>query len=382
MIDYPKQKEAIEFDGGNILVSASAGSGKTFTMIERVKRLILEKGVDVNSILAVTFTEAAASDMKAKLKKALSDKIGGKDDARIVKQLAEIPTADISTLHSFCGRLIRRYFFAVGLSPDFSIIDESDATVMRLECVNRTFKEFYDSEEEWFYTLVDRHAGGRTDQKFKELILTAYAFCVSEADPDAFMDKYKYFYSEDGFNTLLSDYKAAFDEQVAVYIYDAEDALKVFAAHGLEKAVKFTESLIADMKFMVGQKDVYGVKKFENYSLCLDVERKLDPMVVDYKNAVSDVRDNLKKLLGKFGKNLNDRDTDFLRFKGYYIHTEGFIKVLRRFNEIYSAEKREENVLDFNDLEHFALKVLSDETICQAVKAKYKHVFVDHQINF
>ena len=72
MIDYPKQKEAIEFDGGNILVSASAGSGKTFTMIERVKRLILEKGVDVNSILAVTFTEAAASDMKAKLKKALS----------------------------------------------------------------------------------------------------------------------------------------------------------------------------------------------------------------------------------------------------------------------------------------------------------------------
>ena len=121
-----EQERAVLFDNGNILISASAGSGKTHTMIERVKRLILSGKVDVDQILAVTFTETAAADMKEKLKKALV-KSADLDRKRIYKQLALIPTADISTLHAFCARLIRAYFFVVGLSPDFNIVDEADA---------------------------------------------------------------------------------------------------------------------------------------------------------------------------------------------------------------------------------------------------------------
>jgi ATP-dependent helicase/nuclease subunit A len=135
-----EQNKAVLHDEGDILVSASAGSGKTFTMIERAKRLIIEKGVDVSEILAVTFTEAAAFDMKEKLKKALAENADGENKGRLLAQLAEIPTADISTLHSFCGRLIRQYFFIAGVSPDFKIIDEAEAAVLRAESVDKAFK--------------------------------------------------------------------------------------------------------------------------------------------------------------------------------------------------------------------------------------------------
>ena len=130
-----EQLEVIAHGKGNILVSASAGSGKTHTMIERVKRLIIKEGVEINRILAVTFTEAAAADMKEKLKSALMDAAVGKVDyelygeitedqkAACERQLNEIATADISTMHAFCGRLIRNYFFVAGVSPDFKILD-------------------------------------------------------------------------------------------------------------------------------------------------------------------------------------------------------------------------------------------------------------------
>ena len=146
------QREIVLNQSNNMLVSASAGSGKTYTMIERVKRLVIEQGVSVDRILAVTFTESAAQDMKTKLKNALIEAGDDCDTKRICTQLALIPSSDISTLHSFCARIIRQYFFTVGLSPDFAVMDETDAKVMRNDCVDKTFKTLYEQGEEWFYT--------------------------------------------------------------------------------------------------------------------------------------------------------------------------------------------------------------------------------------
>ena len=140
-----EQKLAVEHKTGNILISASAGSGKTHTMISRLVRLVAQEDVNVNQILAVTFTEKSAIDMKEKLKKALSSCKGDKE--RIYQQIALIPTCDISTLHAFCARLIRSFFFEVGLSPDFAVADESVKNKMQFECIDKTFKEFYQKKE-------------------------------------------------------------------------------------------------------------------------------------------------------------------------------------------------------------------------------------------
>lgn len=385
-----QQLEAIKYSGGNILVSASAGSGKTHTMIERLKRLIIEEGVSVKEVLAVTFTEAAAADMKEKLKKALSDAINNKIDFSIYKnvdpliinklseQLKEVATADISTMHSFCGRLIRSYFFAVGVAPDFKILDDAEVLVLRGRCIEQVFKEFYDSGEEWFLTLVDRHAESRFDGAFKEMVLDAYKFCDAEAYPEELENLYKSTYSEGGYLRLLEFVKKRFNDAVKPLIESARFALSVFSNENLVKGCNFTTTLIADMESAVNETDVYKLKSLEEYKLNLTFEKKLTEFALEQKEVVKACREEfikqLKKLLALVGDNA---DQDAIAFDDCKAHTQGFIKIIDRFREIYTEEKREENAFDFNDLEHFALKILSIDEYRLEISSRYKYIFID-----
>ncbi len=373
-----EQETAVLFDKGNILISASAGSGKTHTMIERVKRLVLSGGVDVDQILAVTFTEMAASDMREKLKSALSKSVDI-DRKRIFKQLSLIPTADISTLHAFCARLIRSYFFVLGLSPDFTIVDEADAKVMRIDCVDKTFKEFYDKGEQWFYNIVDRQAVGRTDKALKDLILSAYAFCDSEENPIELMDRFSLEYSEENFEKLLSVYKSDLDSQLKILLSQLVNAHLLLEKSGIIKGAEFTQTIIADIKYLISAKDIYVIKKpLENFAIRLNFEKKLTEEQEELKQTVKSCREKLKKLIARFNKNVGEnREQDLLRLASAKEHTQTFVVLLKRFSEIYANEKREENLLDFNDLEHFALRILKDENIREDIKRKYKYIFID-----
>ncbi len=373
-----EQQRAVFFDKGNILISASAGSGKTHTMIERVKRLILSGQVDVDQILAVTFTEMAAADMKEKLKKALSDS-ADLDRKRIYKQLSLIPTADISTLHAFCARLIRSYFFAVGLSPDFNILDEADAKVMRLDSIDKTFKEFYDEGEDWFYTIVDRQASARSDRALKELVLSCYAFCDSEQNPFELMDKFLSEYTEENFEKLLSNYKTDLDNHLKVLLSQLTNAHLLLEKSGVEKGAEFTKVVIADLEQIISSKDIYVIKKpLESFGARLNFERKLTEEQEELKQIVKSCRDKFKKIIAKFDKHVyENKDKDLLRLNSAKEHTQMFVNILKRFSQVYANEKREENLLDFNDLEHFALQILQDEKIREDIKKKYKYIFID-----
>ena len=373
-----EQEKAVLFENGNILISASAGSGKTHTMIERVKRLILSGKVDVDQILAVTFTEMAAADMKEKLKKALSDS-ADLDRKRIYKQLSLIPTADISTLHAFCARLIRSYFFVVGLSPDFKIMDEADAKVMRLEAIDKTFKEFYDSGEGWFYNIVDRQASGRTDKALKELVLSAYSFCDSEQNPSALMDRFLLEYSSENFEKLLTTLKSELDSHLNIILSQLTNAHLLLEKSCEEKGAEFTKTIIADIEYILSVKDIYVIKKpLANFALRLSFGRKLTEEQEALKEIVKKNRDKFKKVIAKFDKSIaENKDADLARLNSAKEHTEWFMKILKRFSVVYAHEKREENLLDFNDLEHFALQILQDETIREDIKRKYKYIFID-----
>lgn len=373
-----EQRQATEHRNGNVLISASAGSGKTHTMIERAVRLILEENVDVNQILAVTFTESAAFDMKEKLKKALSN--CKKDLKRLYNQIALIPTSDISTLHSFCARLIRSYFFEVGLSPDFSIMDEVSSKAMKEECVQKTFKEFYDSESQWFYTIVDRHASSRTDKSLKELVLSAYNFCDSEQNPQQIMDNFVEVYSEQNFEDLLSQYKSDLNSQINLLIKDVKYAYSVLKKDvNVKKGAEFTLSLLTDLQIMLEAQDVYVVKKpMESLRARFNFERKLTEEQEQIKELVKTSREKLKKIILRFDKNLSlNKEQERLQLNTLREHTQYFVNILKRFSQIYANEKREENCLDFNDLEHFALQILQNNDIRENIKKKYKHIFVD-----
>lgn len=391
MIGLTKEQfEVIMHDDGNILVSASAGSGKTHTMIERIKRLVINKGVSVNNILAVTFTEASAFDMKSKLKNAFVDVISGKADEQIFgkidqnkvneceRQLSDIATADISTLHAFCGKIIRNYFFVAGVSPDFKIIDQADANVLKKQAIEKTFKELYEKGENDFLTVVDRHASDRTDKALKELVLSVYDFCFSEAEPFEFANKFEYFYSKEGFDEVLSEYKDALDRLLLPFMHKIHFALNTFRNEGLTKGVQFAQDLLDAVTSVYDCTDIYQVKAFENFKIKLDFERKLSETSLEQKQVVAKVRDDFIKILKRFLKCVGQtKEQDEYKNKTCFNHTRIIVDIVKKFNENYSNIKREENALDFNDLEHFALKVLQDKQVIEVLKSKYKYIFVD-----
>lgn len=373
-----EQEKVVNHGKGNILVSASAGSGKTHTMIERAIRLITEEKVGVNEILCVTFTEKAAFEMKERLKKALVEIIEKTDDKHLKEQLSEIATSDISTLHAFCARLIRSHFFVAGCAPDFKILEEGDATVLKYKCIEKTFKEFYDSQESWFCTLIDRHATSRSDKKFKETVLEAYAFINSEAEPERLMGNSLFQYTQSGFSALLSEFKHAFDVQILRLKNQVEQTLLVFEVANFKKGTDFANALLSDMNAVLSENNLYKFKAYEDYKLPASFGKITDETIKEQKDFVMSLRDEFIKLCKRFFKCVgNSFDEDLYKNQNAGEHTKWFFKVLKRFSEIYSEEKREENVLDFNDLEHFALKILQDEQVLLTVKGKYKYIFVD-----
>ena len=196
----PKQRQAVLETGKNVLVSASAGSGKTHVMIERIINLIISEGVNVENILAVTYTKLAASEMKQKLVKAVIKQINeGKDVARMKRALSEIPTADISTFHSFCLNLLRTYFYAIGLEPDFSVGEESKIKELSVDAINTVFSSLYSENDQEFLFLTRIFRSGRKDDLLKDYVLKLYEISRSEENPEKFLSLCENSVTEDNY---------------------------------------------------------------------------------------------------------------------------------------------------------------------------------------
>lgn len=372
-----EQRQAVFHDQGNILVSASAGSGKTFVMIERAIRLITEGKASVKEILAVTFTELAATEMKEKLKKALFEKISKTKDLTLAKELSEVATSDICTLHAFCGRLIRTYFYAIGVNPDFKILDEGEATALKKDSIDKVFKDCYQQKEEWFIKLCKRHFVKRTDEEFKSTILQLRDYCYINAETDLYLQKCEQFYTEEGFSDLLSEFKISLNQKIGKLISVAKDCSYLFNKENKQQLKEFADGLIEDMGEFLLEEDVYALKRFVGYKRDLPKGRKHSEEVANTINVISSVREAFKEIIEQATTGFNDRNSDVSTLSELKEHTRGLFRLINLYNERYAELKKEENALDFSDLEHCALKILKDEKIRSEVRARYKFAFVD-----
>ncbi len=372
-----EQAEAVFHNDGNILVSASAGSGKTFVMIERLIRLIAEGRASVKEILAVTFTEMAASEMKEKLKAALTLKIAQTGDSRLIKELAEVSTADISTMHAFCGRLVRAYFYRAGVSPDFKILDESESGALKHESVNKAFRELYESGEQWFKDVLLRHLDKRSDQTLKATVIKMSERGRVNADGDIYAKQAERIYSKEGFNELLLQFKTELDVRLDRFIDSLAQALKIFTIENKEKIAEFIKSLLLDVRALREAQDLYAVKQFDGYKKELPKGVRLIGELKDVYDSTVCVREEFKEICLSLNVGLTDKESDIQSLDGERAHLLGLFKIVKKYEQIYTQAKRDENALDFADLEHFALEVLSDSEIREEVKSKYKYIFVD-----
>ena len=183
-----EQMQAIKLKGANILVSAAAGSGKTSVLVERIVNKIINDGVDIDKILVVTFTNAAASEMRQRLMDAIYKKIDeNPNDDNLQRQLMLINKANISTIHSFCLNVIRNNFFEIGISNNFRVADSTEIEIMKQEVIEDIFDNEYESQNEDFTKLLEKYATYNDDAKLKELILRIYEFIQSDPFPDKWL---------------------------------------------------------------------------------------------------------------------------------------------------------------------------------------------------
>lgn len=374
----PEQRRAVTETEGNMLVSASAGSGKTYVMIERLIGIVLDGKAKVSEILAVTFTEAAAAEMKQKLVSALRKRlIDGGDNSAVRAALDEVPSASISTIHKFCADLLRSYFYEIGLDPAFKIADETAACEIQNAAADKTFSELYDAGDEDFLYLVRIFRSGRSDAELKKVIKKTAEFALSEKNPEEFLEKCGSSPTEKEFEEIENELAAMLKERAAALLPSFENAREVLRAAGVKKPDEYFDEVAARLKEIVAAPDLVRIS-----AVCSSGVRKA-PSVPGDLDDEKKAFDDLKKKLGKLfedGEALLDGGEEAA--KTAFLSTERTVKALSRlailYKNKYDEMKADESLVDFSDLEHLAYKLLTtSENALASVRNKYKYAFCD-----
>lgn len=376
-----EQKLAIGSKGKTI-VSASAGSGKTTVMIEKIIKHICED-TGVEKILAVTFTKKAAAQMKEKLGKALikniNDPTKKSEKKRFKAELQKVPSADFSTIHSFCAKIIRTHFYTAGVDNTFRVIDGNDAEGVTLKnlALEETLEEGYASKDENFQLLLSVYARRKNDDKIKKIFLKTYMGVRDRADYKEYLKASKD-YGEEKFEQICADLHNKFLKKCRYYYELVEDELAYLNDEGVGLSAQNCEGLMAWM-------EAYSVTK--SYFEAREVPAPVLPQNRAGKKDSAEKRKHiqrvggLKKKIGamvgaEFAK-LEDRAKELEKFRFSGRVAEALARYLLLFDEKYEALKTERGVLDYNDLEHKALALLQRDEVAEEIREKYDYVFVD-----
>ena len=377
----PEQIQAIEARG-EVLVSASAGAGKTTVMIKRLAD-ILEGGASLDNVLAVTFTKKAAAQMKEKLRTELIARLEtaqGDKRENIRVQLGKINTADISTIHSFCARLIRTYFYALKVDASFEVLSAgAEENALRARAMDDLFDGLYAEGDSDLYTLLERLRKKRSDKALKEMIYEAYDEVRQRPDYIGLLDRASAFtFTEEGFAAVCAEYGKAVAEKYAVLIRAIENFAQGFRpAVNAEGYLKVLDEMRSTLVALAENEGVFAPPA----KLSNSVKPRVKSEVAEDDAAFSAFCDKIKKRYKAINKDVEDEETERRRFLASGEVAKAFISVLKRFAAAYDGVKREECKLDYGDLEHYALALLKGEE-CDAdvramIREKYLFVFVD-----
>lgn len=388
----PEQQQAIDLRNCNLLVSAAAGSGKTAVLVERIINLIkdTENPVDVDRLLVVTFTEAAAYEMKQRITLALSKALEQDPfSEHLRRQINLLNKASISTIHSFCNSVIRKYFHIISIDPSYKIGDTAEISIMQEEILNDIFLEEYEKENnEVFYELIEIFSDKFTDEKLKNLIHRIYEFSNNSVYPEKWLEGCAAAFNIEEKNINGTEWIEIIKASVKRRLY----ALYEEALIGLELCnkpngpLKYIDAIHSDIgliKALIDASDSFE-DLYEAFSaisfLGLQTIRASENVDEDLKQSFKDIRDTIKKEIAKikekfFFKSPYEQIKDINTLYPYVLK---LIEIIKEFRKRYALHKLEKNVLDFNDLEHFCLKILStSEAAATEYRDKFEEVFTD-----
>ncbi|WP_207940292.1 helicase-exonuclease AddAB, AddA subunit [Enterococcus sp. DIV2402] len=382
------QWQSIFDKGDNLLISASAGSGKTTVLVRRVIEK-LKSGSNIDELLIVTFTEAAAREMKERIQVALQDAVNKESDSEkrkhFVRQLTLLPMANISTLHAFCLTVIRRFYFLIDLDPVFRMLtDETESILLKEEVWEELRDACYEAKDESFYRLTENFSSDRSDEGVTDLVMSLYTFARANPNPTKWLtnlaDNYQ---TEDGLtqNQLYkSQLKPAIIHTLEAAIQRLEIGLQLAQIDALiEKAATLVADELAQAQRLLSyfQEDTLDLAyaqieglSFGRYPAFRKEEQKeLSEPVKIQRQTAKELVESVKQFFAYAPEEmlaLMEQARPIVEEMG---------NLTQRFMENFQQRKLDKGVLDFNDLEHFTLAILRGEGQGSEASAYYRQKF-------
>ena len=390
-----EQLQAIQEKGANILVAAAAGSGKTAVLVERIIHKIINDKIDIDRLLVVTFTNAAAAEMRERVLEAIYKKLDeNPEDENLQRQITLLNKASICTIDSFCLEVVRNHFYELeNISPNFRIADTTEIELLKQEILDDIFEERYENQDEDFSDLINTYTSYRDDTPLKDLILKIYTYIQSDPFPEDWLkEKIEMFHVQDfekdfSKNPYGEILLREVEEELVDDIHTLEEVGKNL--RGEAELEKFAETIYDDidkLEMLKGNLDNWD-KAYEIYSHFVFAtwpRQKIDSSVKDKAKEIrDDVKKKFSKKLGKiFIYSSKDANQDIYDMYGILVKLE---KIILDFGEEFNKRKRNKNIVDFNDIEHLALNILlkheNGEIQPTEVANAYKEKFVEIAID-
>lgn len=399
-MNYTKEQEqAIFLRGKNIMVSAGAGAGKTRVLVSRMAELIMDKEhpIEADRFLVMTFTNAAAAEMKERIGTELEERLEkDPDNLYLRKQIRKIRQADISTIHSFCNHLIRTHYNELAIDPSFRIGEEGELFLLRQQAVEQVLEEAYASGRESFLQFVEAYAPGKNDTVLEEMIEDLYHFSRSFPNADGWFEKTgkeaTILAGKDGWDTstavtLLLSKAQKESLQIQEELYQllesvTEDAPEKYT--GLLQEIKEYINSLTQAKDYNSYYKVLSQKSISSFPRAAKKEKEWG-----LYEEVKEFHQKVREQINSQKENVFTAPAEELQREAAVIYPllEEYMALTKRFAEIYFLCKKEKNVYDFDDLEHFALELLVESydeqgaaqpsETAKELSKKYKMIFVD-----
>ena len=397
-----EQQAAIDSRGQTLLLSAAAGSGKTAVLVERIIRRLLDKEypIDITELLVVTFTKAAAAEMRDRIGMALMKALSETKDPRVERQLALLPSAQISTLHAFCQHVIRKYFYTIDLDPAFSIAGEEELNLLRRQVLEDVFLSYYEDDEKAsiLYPLADMFGSDRGDDILMDTVSRMYTYARSLAWPEHWLKEAARAYDVAP-DAVIDDMVWAGPIKDAVRRILEEDArLYDGVLYHLRQREAFApacDTFVAEQAALRQAAQARSWNDLSRFVRAIDFPRlKSLRKLSDDDKAVWErckkVRDDVKKdviktLQAVYFSTTPEEWLDGMRAMKPIM--DGLVTLTLDFAKAYGAAKKEKGWIDFSDLEHFCLQILlapdaSPEhpvpsAAAEELRSQYEEVFID-----
>lgn len=394
----PEQENAINSTGGSILVSAAAGSGKTSVLVERVIKQItdLDNPMDIDKFLIVTFTKAAAQEMRSRISARLSEMISkNPQNSHLYNQQIMIKCASLGTIHSFCASIIRENFYKLGISPKFRIAEESEISIIKSQAMEKTLNDFYEFQNPDFIYTANLFGNEKNDNSLSLIIEQIYDFTRSLPFPKKWMNNVCKMYEnitpvkDSPWGKIAVNFaKKSFTEvqkilsQIKTVSSKNENIQKSYG-EAIEKDLSEANSIMESLNIESWDKIAEKITQFSFSKFkplrCKDCDFE--------KNVISEKR--------KYAKNLIENSKKYFTFselgtinslKKFKVVTKTLFEVTNYFCEEISYLKTIKNIADYSDLEHWAIKLLSKDTdsgeinpsdIAFEISNRYAEIMVD-----